>query len=588
MKKIISLLIVSLLAFSIFPAYAMADGEAETEMLKATGDNEYDYRAEEVVYGVLGPDGETEKLIPVVIIDAMKDTGLTYYGDFSEVLNLSDTKELSASKGCVELELPKGRMYFRGELNSAQLPWLISIEYYMDGERISPEELGGSSGHLEIRIDIKKNQKADTSFFDNYLAQASLSLNSEKCRNIAAEGATMANAGANKMINFMSMPGAESEFIVSADVQDFSMGGISIAAVPISMADMLNDERMDELTKGLQQLSDGVSGLNNGAWQLNSGMSQFSDGLTQLSAGSESLRSGSAQILEGMEKISGIAGGVGELSGDIDLGSLALLPKALYAAADGLDSAAGTVDGMKATTDNVINQVGAPLDGVSYVDETGINALLEANPDNPALQGLINNSNQALSAKAGWDANREAVMQLSASLPNVSEIIRTQATQLRAAAAALEELINSGEAGANINQIQAQLEQLASLGDSYQQFHDGLIQYTGGVDSLAEAGRSLAGGTQALAGGTSQLNDGTKTIPDEVNSMINPGDGEEFKPHSFLSDKNENVSAVQFVLTTQGIERPEITEAETDTQTEQKGLPLLIDRFCDLFRKNQE
>lgn len=587
MKKIISLLLVALLAFSLLPVYAFAEGEAEPESVTEAAEGGSGYKAEEVVYGILGADGKTEKLVPVVIIDAQEDTSLTYYGDFSEVLNLSDTKELDFSDGGVQLELPKGRMYFRGELISAETPWIINIEYYMDGEKVAPEELGGKSGHLEIKIDIKKNENADASYFDNYLAQVSLSLNSEKCQNIVAEGATMANAGANKMINFMSMPGTESEFTVSADVQEFSMGGMSIAAVPLSMADMLNDESMDELTNGLQQLSYGVSTLNDGAWQLSSGMSQFSDGLNQLSAGSESLRSGSAQILEGMKKISEIAGSIGQIGGDIDLSNITLLPQALYAVADGLDSAAGTVDGMKNSVDAFVAQVGTPLDSVTTVDEAQLNALLEANPDNAALQSLINNSNQALAAKAGWDANRDAVNQVSSGLTVASELIRTQAGQIRTVAASLEELINSEGGGDVSSDISAQLQQLASLGDNYQMFHDGLVQYTGGVDALAEASRSLAGGTEALAGGTSQLNNGTSAIPGEVDSMLNPGDGE-FVPHSFLSDKNENVSAVQFVFSTQGIELPQAEETEAETEAEPTGFALLVDRFLDLFRKDEE
>lgn len=587
MKKFISSLLAALLALTLLPAYAFADGHTE-ESITEDSELESGYKTEEVVYGILDANGKTEKLVPVVVIDSEEETALTYYGNFGQVLNLSDTKEIKSSKDGVELELGKGRTYFRGELNSAQVPWIINIEYYMDGEKISPDELGGRSGHLEIKIEIKKNQEGDASFFDNYLAQISMSLNSEKCVNIVAEGSTMANAGGNKMINFMSMPGTESTFTLSADVQDFTMGGISIAAVPLSMADMLNGEKMDQLTNGLKQLSDGVSSLNSGAWQLSSGMSQFSGGLNQLSANSESLRSGSAQILEGMKKISEIVGGMGEIGGDIDLGNLAMLPKALYAAADGLDSSAAMVEEMKTTVDNVIAQVGAPLDAVSYVDEAAVNALLEANPDNAALQGLINNSNQALSAKAGWEANREGLWQISAGLPVASGLIRTQAAQLRAAAAALEEFISSGEGGEGMDQIQAQLEQLAALGDSYRQFHDGLVQYTQGVDALAAAGSSLAGGTEALAGGTSQLNDGTKTIPDEVNSMINPGDGEEFKPHSFLSDKNENVAAVQFVFSTKGIELPKAPEAAPEAEEELSGFALLADRFMNLFRKDKE
>ncbi len=586
MKKLMSVLLSLLMVFSLFSVSAFAEGETEEKTEEP--EKEYDYKAEEVIYGILGADGKAEKFVPVVIIDALKDTKLNYYGDFTEVQNLSGTDELDYSDGAVKLQLPKGKLYFRAELASVEVPWLIDIHYFMDGKEIAPEKLGGMSGHLEIEIGVKQNEKADPSFFENYLAQISMSLNSEKCRNIEAEGATVANAGANKMLNFMAMPGAEFGFKVSADVENFSMGGMSIAAVPLSMADMLSGENIEELTDGLNQLSYGVASLNNGAWQLSSGMNEFSAGLNQLSSGSESLRSGSAQILEGMKMISSVAGSMGEIGGDIDLSNLSTVPQAIYAAADGLDSAAGTVEGMKTGVDNIISQVGAPLAGVVPVDEGEINALVEANPDNAALQSLINNSNAALSAKAGWDANSGSLTQISNDLSLASDAIRLQAEQLRAAAAALEEIINSGEAENGSQEIVSRLEQLAGLADNYQLFHDGLVQYTQGVDALAEASTSLAGGTAALAGGTSQLNDGTSTIPDEVDSMINPGEDEKFKPHSFLSDKNENVSAVQFVFTTRSIDIPEQTDLEAVNTNEESGFSKFVDRFSALFKSPED
>lgn len=585
MKKLMSVLLSLLMVFSLFSVSAFAEGETEE---KTEEPKEYDYKAEEVIYGILGADGKAEKFVPVVIIDALNDTKLNYYGDFTDVQNLSGTDELDYSDGAVKLQLPKGKLYFRAELASAEVPWLIDIHYFMDGKEIAPEKLGGMSGHLEIEIGVKQNEKADTSFFENYLAQISMSLNSEKCRNIEAEGATVANAGANKMLNFMAMPGAESGFKVSADVENFSMGGMSIAAVPLSMADMLSGVNIEELTDGLNQLSYGVASLNNGAWQLSSGMNEFSAGLNQLSSGSESLRSGSAQILEGMKMISSVAESMGEIGGDIDLSNLSTVPQAIYAAADGLDSAAGTVEGMKTGVDNIISQVGAPLAGVVPVDEGEINALVEANPDNAALQSLINNSNAALSAKAGWDANSGSLTQISNDLSLASDAIRLQAQQLRAAAAALEEIINSGEAESGSQEIVSQFEQLAGLADNYQMFHDGLVQYTQGVDALAEASTSLAGGTAALAGGTSQLNDGTSTIPDEVDSMINPDEDEKFKPHSFLSDKNENVSAVQFVFTTRSIDIPEQTDLEAVNTNEESGFSKFVDRFSALFKSPED
>lgn len=102
--------------------------------------------------------------------------------------------------------------------------------------------------------------------------QVSITLDSQLCRNITAEGATIANSGADKQINFTAMPGTDSEFSLTADVTDFSMPGITFAAVPFSMGDALGD--ITELTAGLSQLTDAVSQLSDGAAQLSSGASR--------------------------------------------------------------------------------------------------------------------------------------------------------------------------------------------------------------------------------------------------------------------------------------------------------------------------
>lgn len=102
--------------------------------------------------------------------------------------------------------------------------------------RLTAAELGGMSGRLGIDISISDGGMEDSSFYESFMVQVSITLDSQLCRNITAEGATIANSGADKQINFTAMPGTDSEFALTADVTDFSMPGITFAAVPFSMA----------------------------------------------------------------------------------------------------------------------------------------------------------------------------------------------------------------------------------------------------------------------------------------------------------------------------------------------------------------
>ena len=575
MKKILSILLTVILVFTILPAGAFAE-EGET------------YHAEEVVYGVLSAEGDVNKILPVVIIDASEETELTYYGRFTDTKNLTDTEKLTVKNGSVKLKVPQGRFYFESDIKSAELPWIFDISYSLDGEEITPEELGGKTGHLEIGIDIKANPNGDRSFFDAYLLQISMTLDSLKCKNIEAEGATEANAGSNKMMGFMAMPGMESHLSLSADVSEFSMPAMNIAAVPLSMADMLDGmggitEGIDSFGSALTQLSEGVSMLAGGAGQLRDGFGMFGAGLTELSNNSAALVGASSMILDGLTQLSDTVAALKEMGSGIDIAKLSFLPPLLYKLADAMDYAAQILGDSKTEIDAAISAVESMIDGIIDISEEELEALWQQNPNSQALQLLIYNYRILVSVRDGWRQAVESFLGASDSMGGIIEQLLSSAGSARDIAAGLEGFIGSGGEGGEMGSY---IDQLIGLGANYAQFHDGLVQYTGGVDMLAAAGAELYGGSNALADGTQQLNSGTSQIPEKLGGMM--GSGDEFAPHSFLSDKNENVKSVQFVFSTEAISLPEPDEAEEEPEEEKTGIALFFQRFVDLFRKQDE
>ena len=140
---------------------------------------------------------------------------------------------------------------------------------------------------------------------------------------------------------------------------------------------------------------------------------------------------------------------------------------------------------------------------------------------------------------------------------------------------------------------------LSSLSDQYAAFHTGLKKYTDGVknisvgytdfdeglSSVAEGISALQNGLQALHQGTSVLNEKTAGMAGEaensINAMMADYLGNDFAMESFISDKNTEVSFVQFVLKTDGIFREK--EASPDTPEEKEET--FLDRFLALFKK---
>lgn len=560
------------------------------------------YTSEEVLYGVLDSDGTTDSIYSVVIVDSAKEGRAEYYGPFADVKNLTDTRGIELGKGCVSFDAPEGRFYFQSTLDDDSLPWDISIKYTLDGKSVKAEELGGRSGELGINITVKDGGMDDSSFYDSYLMQVSVTLDSRLCTNIKADGATLANSGANKLINFSVMPGTDTELSLTADVVSFSMPGITLSGVPFSMGDSLGD--VNELTDGLTTLTDAISQLSSGANQLSGGAGQllygayqFGEGLYQLSDNSPQLVSASAAFLEAFNAIRDqIQGGIdspGDNITDIDSLVIALdgictqlesTAASLGENADNIDTICNVMDGtLSGVPDSTATDVGVVSGVISVLSEDAKNELAACGN---SLDNVLAAASCAAAAKTQW-------FSVSQQLRDTASRMHSLAKQLEALTISIRNFIGvlngmSGtEGGDRLDEILSSVNQLA---DGYSQFHEGLVQYTGGVDALADnwgqlydGMYQLTGGTYQLSDGTSQLNEGTKEIPDKVDSMLSSFTGGDFEAHSFLSDKNTGTGSVQFVLTTQAVTLPTDVQQVESGENDESALSQFWDRLKDLF-----
>lgn len=575
MKKLISLLLSLTVPLCLCPA-VLADGEQTEEETPV-------YTAEEVLYAVLDYDGEVDDLYAVVILNSKKDCDATVYGPFSDVKNLTDTREIKAGKGKVSLEAPEGRFFFQSTLSDRMLPWKTEIGYTLDGREVAPDELGGRSGQLGINISVGDGGMKDSSFYDGFMVQVSITLDSGLCSNIEAEGATIANSGADKLVNFTVMPGTEAEFSLTADVVNFSMPGITFSAVPFSMGDSLGSmtemiDGLKQLSGAISQLSDGASQLSGGAGQLCDGAWMFGQGLYQLSANSASLVSASEMFLNMFRMFKEALIAVSGLPDPGDVSDLASLIAAMDELCATLDSAAAEMEQSAARLETARANIDAAFAGVpdsaeadaAYVaaaaealPEEVICALLEAYGEDgyaggmAALRNVIAAANAAVSAKGQWqqiqpdyDNAVQTMHELAAYMENLSTSVRR-----------LRDVMDGMSGTGARDQLDELIMKATELASGYEMFHEGLVAYTGGVDALADNWGSLydgivqlTGGTEQLSDGTRQLNDGTKDIPDTIDDMLAAYTGSDYSDHSFLSEKNGSTQSVQFVLTTRAIE----------------------------------
>lgn len=237
---------------------------------------------EEVIYGNLGHDGSVEKVYAVNIFE---DGNVTDYGNYNNVKNLTTTDEITLKDGEVHVDASETPFYYEGTLKDTELPWDIDISYSLDGVKYKAEDLAGKTGALAIDMDI--NEGSDDFFYNNYALQITMVMDSNYCRNIKADGATMANVGSDKQMVYTVLPGKGADIRVTADVTNFEMDEISINGIKIKMD---ADVDTSSLESQAAQLEDGTARLDQGASQVNDASSQLAEGASQLSTGVSALR----------------------------------------------------------------------------------------------------------------------------------------------------------------------------------------------------------------------------------------------------------------------------------------------------------
>src|SRR5699024_1898032 len=119
-------------------------------------------------------------------------------------------------------------------------------------------------------------------------------------------------------------------------------------------------------------------------------------------------------------------------------------------------------------------------------------------------------------------------------------------------------------------------EGVHELNQSYNEIDSGINELTYGASSLKDGVTELQEGTQALEEETADL---PHDMESELDELMEEFDFSDFEPTSFVSDKNEKVDVVQFVLQTE-----KIKPSEPEKSTEEEEEKSLWDRFLDLFR----
>ena len=580
---------------------------------------------EEVIYVMAGADGTVNSVYAVNCFDGgiIQD-----YGDYSGVRLLNVDGRINQNGDEISFSSPKnGKVYYQGTLADAEIPWNISIRYFLDGEELSAKEIAGKSGGLEIRISITENENCKTDFYKDYALQCSFTLNSENCRNIYADGATIANVGKKKQITYTLLPDRGLEKSIFADVTDFEMDAGAINGIKMNLGIDIDDDEINdkineltdgavelddgakELQDGTVELNDGVSDLNEGIQKLRDGISEAQDGIAELTGNSPELVDGSAEVRKALSEIQSALSNVSASAEDLE--QLAAASGQIRAGIDSLYSGiaelktAASYDSFKAT----MGANGLDIDALKAGNEQVTAQITELKTTLAQIQNIPQYAEQAAQLTAQV-TQLETIAQLLvgnnvliggteayfAELTKGVAGLEAGAKELKTKYAEFDKAI--GQLAASLSEVVVSMTELKSgidaLVTEYGKLDSGIVDYTDGVKKLSDGFAEIADGAKELAEGGSELTDGARELMDgaaelsdgtadlrsetdkidstfsddldDLSEMPDSLSGEGSTVKSFVSAKNTDVSSVQFVIKTDAVELPEPEEAAPEPE----------------------
>jgi putative membrane protein len=518
---------------------------------------------EEVIYINLNTDGSVKAVYAVNILNGGGE--FVDYGNYTAIRNMTTSDKLAINDGVITGQSNAEKLFYEGTMENTQIPWNISIRYFLNGEEHTAEDIAGKSGKLEIQFSVSKNERQSGNFFDDYALQAAFTLNTNLCANISARGATEANVGKNKQFMYTILPGKGINTTITADVTDFEMDAISINGVKLNLnIEIDNTELMDkvgELIDGIVKLDDGSTQLKDGAAELHTGSGTLKDGANELRNGIKPLNDGISKLQAGVSSAQDGLNALNAQSNTLVNGSAEVKPalmtigsslSKISVTADKLEQLTTASGSIKTGINNLYEGVGKLQSSIGYaqykalMSQNGLDIdTLKAGNANAIseLSTQVSGLQNTLSGIQDVPGYEEQTAQLQAQMSQLQNII-TLLTGNTAAIGGVESYLNGlgdaikglydgvTELKAKYNEFDAAITELAnnlskSLVDlselssgintlitKYTELDNGIVKYTGGTAQLVAGFGQIKDGVADLAQGGKELTDASNKIYD--------------------------------------------------------------------------
>lgn len=238
---------------------------------------------------------------------------LTDYGQYDEVLNLTDGTVPSSAGGMTTFRFDAGtapsHFYFEGKTTRPfeALPWTLAVSYKLNGVPTRAEELAGKTGVVEINLDAIPNPDAIEYARNNYTLEAMAIFNQDDILSLEAPGAQVQLIGNLRAVLFIGLPGEECHYTIRVGSEDFSFGGLTFMLVPATLSQLEEiaklSERKDDLEDNYNKLSGSLDSLLDALYSMTGSLNASASGLDKLNEARGIFSGGKGVLYDGTDAL---------------------------------------------------------------------------------------------------------------------------------------------------------------------------------------------------------------------------------------------------------------------------------------------
>ena len=519
------------------------------EMLKTaqTGDKS------ETVYAVMDADGNTTDVsVSEWLKNEGKSNNLSDYSNLKNIKNTSGDEKMSRD-GNKLVWAAKGKdIHYTGDYDG-ELPVNVKVSYYLNGTKVSADEIAGKKGNVKIRFDYDINDSVKENGYSltrPYAIVSAVVLSNDNFTNVTVNNGKAVNDGNSTAVVGIALPGMSDNLqineldipdhvTINAKTTNFEIDGTYTVADSGFMNDVdttkLDDAagQVDELESALDKLSDaskklvdgssklakgankladsssqieeGTGDLKQGTGDLKTGVKDLSDGADKLVAGAQDLSSGTIQMKEGTEALNSSGTGADGLAGDN--GSA----KKLSAGAARVDAGIKQMgETLAAQNDKLAQTAKSISDNLDGVNTKKVNA-----PSSADVDGALETAIKAAEASGDQDtinALKNAKEKLGTYETNVNDTVSSVNTDK-------QKIITANQTAKAMYQSIA-----SSSNDDLKKLQDGADELRAGtqaLDTAVNVGGTKADGTKvpSLSKAVAGLNSGAAQLDAGVNKL---------------------------------------------------------------------